>query len=99
MMKLMGFFQQYISLNDLFQEYVDKNVALILIEDTGSNKEKIFIKSVLDNAPSHIVYGITLSLVDYKSCRLRARRRILGKNFEYCSEAGFIKYCTLNTTH
>ena len=39
-----------LNLRDLFQEYADKNLALILIEDTGSNKDKkIFIKSkILD---------------------------------------------------
>jgi len=38
-----------LNLSDLFQEYADKNLALILIEDTGSNKEKIFIKSKILN--------------------------------------------------
>ncbi len=38
-----------LNLNDLFQEYEDKNLALVLIEDTGSNKEKIFIKSKILN--------------------------------------------------
>ena len=38
-----------LNLNDLFQEYIDKNLALILIEDTNSNKEKIYIKSKILN--------------------------------------------------
>ena len=33
-----------IELNNLFKEYTKKNLALVLIEDTGSNEEKIYFK-------------------------------------------------------
>ena len=33
-----------LDIRDIFQEYTNKNIALIFIEDTNSNKEKIFLK-------------------------------------------------------
>ena len=38
-----------LSLSELFQEYIDKNLALILIEDSGIDKEKIYIKTKILN--------------------------------------------------
>ena len=32
-------------IRDIFQEYTNKNIALIFIEDTNSNKEKVFLKT------------------------------------------------------
>ena len=34
-----------IDLKNLFKEYENKNLALVLIEDTSSNEEKIFIRT------------------------------------------------------
>ena len=38
-----------IDLKNLFKEYENKNLALVLIEDTGSNEEKIFIRTRILN--------------------------------------------------
>ena len=34
-----------LNLKDLFLEYEDKNLALILIEDTGSKAEKVYLRT------------------------------------------------------
>ena len=34
-----------LDIRDIFQEYTNKNIALIFIEDTNSNKEKVFLKT------------------------------------------------------
>ncbi len=38
-----------LNLKYLFEEYSNKNLALVLIEDTGSNKEKVYIKTKILN--------------------------------------------------
>ena len=38
-----------IKLQDLFKEYENKNLALVLIEDTDSNEEKIYLKTSILN--------------------------------------------------
>ncbi len=36
-----------INLTDLFEEFLDKNLALVIIEDNNTSKKKIYIKSIL----------------------------------------------------
>ena len=38
-----------LNLSELFQEYIGKNLAVILIEDSGADKEKIYIKTKILN--------------------------------------------------
>tara|TARA_Y100000591_G_C21841857_1_gene706121 strand:- start:2109 stop:3155 length:1047 start_codon:yes stop_codon:yes gene_type:complete len=38
-----------LNLKYLFEEYSNKNLALVIIEDTGSNKEKVYIKTKILN--------------------------------------------------
>ena len=38
-----------IKLQDLFKEYENKNLALVLIEDTDSNEEKIYLRTYILN--------------------------------------------------
>ncbi len=38
-----------LNINELFQEYTDKNLAFVLIENEGNNNEKVYIKAIIQN--------------------------------------------------
>ena len=56
-----------LNLSELFQEYIGKNLAVILIEDSGADKEKIYIKTKILNKNIDKNLIITKSNLDRES--------------------------------
>ena len=56
---------------ELFKEYSNKNLAIILIEDTKSNNQKIYIKSIIQN--KKISKSINIAKKDLKLAELKKK--------------------------
>jgi len=60
-----------LEINKLFQEYVNKNLALILIEDHKSNKKKVYIKAKINE--KNISKNLNLKKVNSESVKIYER--------------------------
>ncbi len=71
-----------LNLNDIFREYKENNLALVIIEDNGFNKEKIFLKTKISGkniSKNIIVERLKLTREEfYKKIIVLVQREILN---------------------